>query len=236
MNKEIECFYNAFARGQQPELPELPVQYMDYAVWQRNLLEGKVTERQTQYWKEQLAGAPPCLPLMTDFPRPDVQTYNGKVHKFIIPEGMAGKIQTLASEEAITPFVFSLTAFAILLNRYTQADDIVIGSPVAGRTHKEVEDLMGLFINTLAIRVRLEGNPRIRELLQTVKKTVMGAVANQELPFEKLVEELQIERDLSYSPVFQAMFNFQSIEKTALQLAELEVSPFCAATIRQSLI
>ncbi|WP_341282110.1 amino acid adenylation domain-containing protein [Paenibacillus sp. FSL H8-0537] len=226
MNKEIECFYNAFARGQQPELPELPVQYMDYAVWQRNLLEGKVTERQTQYWKEQLAGAPPCLPLMTDFPRPDVQTYNGKVHKFIIPEGMAGKIQTLASEEAITPFVFSLTAFAILLNRYTQADDIVIGSPVAGRTHKEVEDLMGLFINTLAIRVRLEGNPRIRELLQTVKKTVMGAVANQELPFEKLVEELQIERDLSYSPVFQAMFNFQSIEKTALQLAELEVSPF----------
>ncbi|MGG4146716.1 amino acid adenylation domain-containing protein [Paenibacillus algorifonticola] len=226
MNKEIECFYNAFARGRQPELPELPVQYMDYAVWQRNLLEGKVTERQTQYWKEELAGAPPCLLLMTDFPRPDVQTYNGKVHKFIIPEGMAGKIQTLASEEAITPFVFSLTAFALLLNRYTQSDDIVIGSPVAGRTHKEVEDLMGLFINTLAIRVRLEGNPRIRELLQTVKKTVMGAVANQELPFEKLVEELQIERDLSYSPVFQVMFNFQSIEKTALQLAELEVSPF----------
>lgn len=226
INNEIEAFYNAFTAGKKLELPELPVQYMDYAVWQRNILEGKVTENQLKYWKETLAGAPPCLHLTTDFPRPEVQTYNGKIHKFKIPDVLADKIHRLSSEEAITPFVFSLTAFAILLYRYTRADDIVIGSPVAGRTHKEVEDLMGLFINTLAIRVNLSNNPHIGELLQNVKKTVMGAVANQELPFEKLVEELQVERNLSYSPVFQAMFNYQSMKKTALQLTDLEVSPF----------
>lgn len=226
LNQEIETLYNAFNKGEKPLLKEPPIQYMDYSIWQRKILEGDGVQSQLSYWKDTLKGAPPCLNLITDFPRPDVQTFNGEVYKFYIPSPLAEKIHQITSEETTTPFVFYLTAFAILLYRYSGMNDIVIGSPVAGRTRHEVEDLIGLFINTLALRIDLSDNPSIRRLIRRVKKIVSGAVVNQEMPFEKLLEELQVERNLSHSPVFQVMFNYQSIKKTVSKLDDLEVSPF----------
>ena len=226
IKKEIETLYNAFANGAKPAIKELPIQYLDYSAWQRKLLEGEIVEKQIGYWSEILKGAPPCLNLMTDFPRPEVQNYNGDVYKFNIPHSLAEQIQRVSSEESVTPFVLTLTAFAIMLYRYTGMDDIVIGSPVAGRTRRETEDLIGLFINTLALRIDLSNNPSIRELVQKIRQTVIGAVVNQDVPFEKLLEELQVQRNISYSPVFQVMFNYQSIEKSTFKLEGLEISPF----------
>jgi amino acid adenylation domain-containing protein len=226
IKNEIQVLYRNFKEGKKIELEELPIQYMDYAEWQRNKLKSEIFTKQIEYWKSNLKGIPPCINLISDFPRPEIQTYNGGIYKFNIPEKLAKQVQSISSEYSITPFIFSLTAFAILLYRYTNTQDIVIGSPIAGRTSKETENLIGLFINTIALRMDLSNNPSIKTLIQRARKVVAGAIVNQEVPFEKIVEELNIQRDLSYSPVFQVMFNYQTIKKSVLELPELEVSPY----------
>ncbi|HAN44425.1 MAG TPA: non-ribosomal peptide synthetase, partial [Ruminococcaceae bacterium] len=222
LDKEMEILYNHYAFGAPLELEPLPVQYLDYAAWQRKRLENTDNTAEIDYWKSALKGAPHCLKLPTDFPRPAVQTYNGATHKFYFPEDLSKSIKKACAQQAVTPFVFMLAAFAVLLSRYSGMNDIVIGSPVAGRMNKSVEKLIGLFINTIAIRIKLTEECSVGELLQRVKKVVGGAMAHQEYPFEKLVRELETPQNLSYTPVFQAMFNYQSIEKNVTQFSGMQ--------------
>ncbi|MCY1020604.1 non-ribosomal peptide synthase/polyketide synthase [Pyxidicoccus sp. MSG2] len=204
--REMSALYAAFVQGQPSPLPELPVQYADYAVWQRQWLVGEELERQLAYWKQQLAGAPPVLELPTDRPRPAVQTFRGTSLPLAFSRELSTGLKALAQREGVTPFMLVLTVFQVLLHRYSGQDDVSVGSPIAGRRLAELEGLAGFFVNSLVLRTRMEGNPSFRELLRQVRESTLGAYAHQDIPFEKLVEHFQPERNLSHSPLFQVWF------------------------------
>jgi len=203
--RELTQFYRAFAQGQAAALAELPVQYADYAVWQRKYLQGDVLSAELSYWKQQLADIP-TLQLPTDRPRPAVASLRGARLPLIIPTDIHHRLQALCKQQGITLFMALLAVFQMLLQRYTGQDDIVVGTPVAGRNRSELKDIIGFFVNTLVIRSDLSGNPTFLELLQRVHEVALSAYAHQDLPFEKLVEALNPQRDLSRNPLFQVTF------------------------------
>nr|WP_301542280.1 non-ribosomal peptide synthetase [Pyxidicoccus fallax] len=228
--RELAALYAAAVTGHPPQLPPLPVQYADYSVWQRDWLRGEVLEAQLDYWKQQLGGAPPVLELPTDRPRPAVQTFAGAEHSFTLPAELSQRLEALAREHQATLFMVLLTAWHTLLHRYSGQEDLVVGSPIAGRTHAPTEGLIGFFVNTLALRARLSGTDSFAGLLAQVRETTLGAYAHQEVPFEKLVEVLQPQRDLSRSPLFQVMFSVQNLPDTSWSLPGLELSPLEAVS------
>ncbi len=222
--EELNDFYAASLAGKVEAKPELSVQYADFACWQRQLLTGEVFETQLSYWKRQLKGVPAVLGLPTDRSRPAVQTFRGARESFVIPQNIAAELKSLSRHEGVTLFMMLLAAWQSLLHRYTGENDIVVGSPIAGRNSTESENLIGLFVNALALRTDLTGDPTFRELLGRVREVTLGAFANQDLPFEKLVEELQPQRNLSYNPIFQVVFALQNEPTPGLKLPGLDLS------------
>lgn len=218
LNRELAELYGAFVEGRAPELPELPIQFADYAVWQRDRLQGPPLEKLLSYWRDALADAPERLRLPTDHARPAVQAHRGS-HRYVSFDGALGAdIATLARSEGVTVFIVLLAAFDALLYRFTGQDDVLVGSPFAGRNESELEGLIGFFTNTLVLRNRMAGNPTFRELLARVRASTAGALAHQDLPFEKLVEILQVRRDPSFNPLFQVNFRAHAQERQLLQL------------------
>ncbi|HEX7239841.1 MAG TPA: condensation domain-containing protein, partial [Longimicrobiaceae bacterium] len=221
--RELSALYEAFARGEPSPLPELPVQYADFAVWQRERLSGEALEAQLGWWRERLAGAPPVLDLPTDRPRSAPPGVEAGTHRFLLSEETAAGVRALARAEGATPFMALLAAWQLLLGRYAGSEDVGVGTSVAGRGRKELEGLIGFFVNTLVLRVDLSGDPAVRELLGRVRETALGAFAHQDVPFERLVEELQPERSLLHSPLFQVMFSLNNLEGPGKRLGSLEV-------------
>ncbi|MEE3716406.1 amino acid adenylation domain-containing protein [Tumidithrix elongata RA019] len=222
---QLTQLYTAFLEGKTNPIPPFSIQYADYAVWQREWLSGEVLDTQLNYWKQQLAGANPLLELPTDRPRPALQTYRGASQTLTLPQNLCASIHQLCSKEGVTLYMILLTAFQILLYRYSQQEDIIVGSPIAGRNRAEVEGLIGFFVNTLVLRTDLSGNPSFQELLTRVRSVSLEAYAHQDLPFEKLVEELNPERSLSYTPLFQVMFALQNVPRQEAQMLGLTLSP-----------
>ncbi|HVG45250.1 MAG TPA: condensation domain-containing protein, partial [Longimicrobium sp.] len=227
--RELSALYAAYREGGESPLPELAVQYADYAVWQREQLAGEVLDRQLAYWKERLADAPALLELPTDHPRPAVQTYRGATVPVELSLELLERLQALARSEGATLYMTLLGAFQVLLGKYGGSEDIVVGSDIAGRTRREVEELIGFFVNTLVLRTDLSGDPSFREVLRRAREVTLGAYEHQEVPFERLVAELQPERSLSHSPLFQVMFTLQNAEGGGGALAGLSVSGAGAA-------
>ncbi|WP_116121188.1 non-ribosomal peptide synthetase, partial [Archangium gephyra] len=219
--REVAGLYEAFSKGKPSPLAELPVQYADYAAWQRQRLSGEVLEEQLGYWRKQLEGAPPALELPTDKPRPAVQTYRGEHRSFQWPRELQEAVKALAKKEGATPFMVLLAAFQVVLGRYAGQEDVSVGSAIANRTRAETEGLIGFFVNTLVLRTKLDGDATFRELLGQVREVTLGAYAHQEVPFEKLVEELRPERDLSRGPLFQVMFVLQNAPVNEVKLEGL---------------
>jgi amino acid adenylation domain-containing protein len=221
--RELGALYGAFSNGRPSPLAELPIQYADFAVWQRESLATATLDEQTAYWWDHLAGAPGTLDLPTDRPRPAKPTYQGGLHTFELSPATSTALRTLCQHEGISLFMGLLAAFQALLSRYSGQDDLVIGAPVSGRAGTETEGLIGFFVNTLALRADLSGDPTFRELLGRVRAATLGAYEHQELPFERLVEAIQPERDPSRHPIFQVMFALQS--PMALDLSGLSIQP-----------
>ncbi|HEX2078443.1 MAG TPA: condensation domain-containing protein, partial [Longimicrobium sp.] len=219
--RELSALYAAYREGRESPLPELGVQYADYAVWQREQLRGEVLERQISYWKKRLADAPALVELPTDRPRPAVQTFRGAHEQIELPGELLERLRTLGRSEGATLFMVVLSAFQVLLSKYSGSEDIVVGNPIAGRTRKEVAGLIGFFVNTLALRTDLSGDPSFREVLRRVREVTLGAFEHQVLPFEKLVAELQPDRSLSHSPLFQVSFALDDVEESGNGVAEL---------------
>jgi amino acid adenylation domain-containing protein len=222
--RELGALYQAQVEGREAQLPELAVQYGDYARWQRQALV-PVVQQQLEYWKQQLSGAPEVLALPTDKPRPAVQSYRGGRVAVQVPGVVAQALQALSRREGATLYMTLLASFQVLLARYASVKDVVVGTPVAGRTQANTESLVGLFVNTLVLRTQLSGAGSFREVLRRVKEVTLGAYAHQEVPFEKLVEVLQPRRDLSHAPLFQVMFALQNMPRQAPELAGLKLSP-----------
>jgi amino acid adenylation domain-containing protein len=224
--RELAALYEAFSTGTASPLPELSIQYADFALWQRQWLQGEVLEKQLAYWRQQLAGSPPLLELPTDRPRPVTQTYRGARQWLALPKALSDELRALSQREGVTLFMTLLAAFQILLFRYTGQEDIVVGSPIAGRTRVATEGLIGFFVNTLVLRTDLSGKPAFRQLLHRVREVASQAYAHQDLPFEKLVEELQPERNLSRSPLFQVFLNMLNLPDNRFELPGLAVERF----------
>jgi amino acid adenylation domain-containing protein len=222
--RELSSLYASFTRGEAPALPELPVQYADFAVWQREWLSGEVLETQLAYWKKQLAGAPSVLEIPTDRPRPAVERKRGAVESFTLPAGLLDGLKELSRREDSTLFITLLAALQVLLYRYSGQEDIVVGTPIANRNRAEVEGLIGFFVNTLALRTKVSGEISFRELLAKVRETALAAYAHQDLPFEKLVQELNPERSLSHTPLFQVMFQVANASAEELRFPGLRLS------------
>ena len=210
--RELSALYEGYREGREVQLPQLPVQYADYAVWQREWLSGEELQRQVRYWKEALAGAAPVLELPTDRVRPAVQSYRGTFHSRELPERLAGQLKELGRERGCTLFMVLMAAFDVLLSRWSGQEDVVVGTPIAGRQRSELEGLIGFFVNTLALRADVSGDPSFVDLLERVRQTALDAYGHQDLPFEKLVQELNPERDTSRSPIVQVMFSLNSEE------------------------
>ncbi|MBW4609142.1 MAG: amino acid adenylation domain-containing protein [Hassallia sp. WJT32-NPBG1] len=223
--QEVATLYEAFCQGQPSPLPELPIQYADFAVWQRQWLQGDVLKLQLTYWRQQLGGNLPVLQLPTDRPRPEVQTFQGATISFSLPQNLTEALKTVSRNADVTLFMTLLAAFKTLLYRYTGLEDILVGSAIANRNRHEIERLIGFFVNTLVLRTDLSGDPSFRELLLKVREITLQAYAHQDLPFEYLIEELQPERSLNYNPLFQVMFILQNASTQELHLPDLAVSP-----------
>jgi hypothetical protein len=227
--REVSTFYQAFSAGAGSPLGEPAIQYADFAIWQRQWLDGEVLEAQLSYWKKQLAGSPALLELPTDFMRPRLQTFQGASTSFVLPAELSAAVKTVASQHGVTLFMTLLAGFQSLLHRYTGQDDIVVGSPVANRHRRETEGLIGLFINLLILRTSLSANPTFKELLVRVREVMLGAQAHQDLPFELLVDALQPQRQTNYTPLFQVVFVLDHIPKNreeilaGLKLARFEI-------------
>ncbi len=227
--RELGAFYENALSGKPFQLPELPIQYADFAVWQREHIAGVYLDRQMSYWKQQLQDMPISLNLSTDRPRPPVQTYNGASSRFLLPLDLSGRLKTLSQKEGITLYMTMLTGFQLMLARYTGQDDVVVGTPIANRNRFELEGIIGLFANALVIRTRLAGDPTFRELLRRVKETALSAYAHEEIPFEQLVQELRPERSLSQSPLFQVLFSLRNTPNGEFRLGDLKVEFFGGA-------
>jgi len=223
--REMAVLYDAFCSDRPASLPELPIQYADFAHWQRHWLEGEVLETQLTYWKQQLLGAPPLLELPADHPRPPLQTFRGAHQSILLTRTVGDGLKALSRQEGATLFMTLLAAFTILLHGYTNQDDLVVGTPTANRNRLEIEGLIGFFVNTLVLRTDLSDNPSFRDLLRRVREVCLGAYAHQDLPFERLVEELHPARDLSRNPLFQVMFVLQNAPLQAVELPGLSLSP-----------
>jgi hypothetical protein len=223
--QEIATLYLAFAQGQPSPLPELPIQYADFAVWQRQWLEEEILTKQLLYWKKQLTGFTPLVKLPASRSRPSVQSYRGASYKFGLSKELTQGLNKLSHEENATLYMTLLAAFMTLLYRYSNQEDIVVGSPIANRDRIEFEDLIGLFLNTLVLRGDLSGNPSFRELILRVREITLAAYNHKDIPLEKLVQELGLERDLSYSPLFQVWFALQNLPKTVIELLDLTLKP-----------
>ncbi|MDZ4344077.1 MAG: condensation domain-containing protein, partial [Candidatus Binatia bacterium] len=224
LHRELSVLYQAFSHSQPSPLAELPIQYADYAVWQRQWLQGEVLEGQLSYWKKQLEGAPGVLNLPTDHPRLAVQSYRGARRSIELSKELSQGLKALSRKEGVTLFMTLLAAFQTLLYRYTRQEDVVVGSPIANRKRTEVEGLIGFFVNTLVLRTDLSGNPSFREVLHRVRKVALEAYEHQDLAFEKLVEELNPERSLSHSPLFQVMFVLQNAPAGHRELSGMTLS------------
>jgi amino acid adenylation domain-containing protein len=222
---EISSLYNAFANGSASPLNELQIQYADFSVWQRKWLQGRVLEEQLLYWKEQLQGAPELTELPADRHRSAVQSYRGAVIPIEVPSVDRNALAALTSANSATLFMGLLAAFQVLLFRYSGRSDVVVGSPIANRNRREIEGLIGFFVNTLAYRAVLSGNPGFRTLLDQVKETTLRAYAHQDLPFERVVEELHPDRNASYNPVFQVSIALQNAPIGELELRNLMLAP-----------
>ncbi len=229
--RELEVAYAAYRRNEAPALGELPIQYADYAVWQRNELQKERLERLLVYWRKQLAGLEP-LELPTDRPRPPRASYQGARHDFDVPRALVDQLRRLSRREGTTLNMTLLAAFQTLLARYSGQEDIAVGLPIAGRQHTELEPLIGFFVNTLVLRTDLSGQPTFRELLGRVRRVSLEAYDYQELPFEKLVEELNPERHLSRNPLFQVVFQLLEYAGDELALLDLEASPLASVSDR----
>ena len=227
MWRDLSAFYEAGLKGESAILDELPIQYADYAAWQREHLAGKALDRQISYWKEKMAGAPESIDLPTDRPRPPVQSFRGDQNIAVMPNELLARLKKLSQQEGATLFMTALAAFNVLLWKYARQDNIVVGSPIAGRVEREMENLVGFFVNTLVLHTDLSGKPTFRELLHRVRDTALGAYANQDVPFEKLVEELNPVRDRSRSPLFQVMLVLQNVNQgNRSVLGNVEASAF----------
>ena len=215
---ELTHAYSAYCQGIEPSLPALPIQYADFAIWQRQALTSQVHDRQLAYWRQQLSGAPTLLELPTDRPRPPVQRFRGAHYEFQLDADLTATLNQLAQRHDATLFMLLLAAFNVLLARYSRQEEIVVGTPIANRNRAEIEGLIGFFVNTLALRTRLDDNPSFIELLERVRQTTLDAYDHQDLPFERLVDELGLERTLSYSPLFQVGLVLQNAEMGAFVL------------------
>jgi amino acid adenylation domain-containing protein len=222
--QELAALYEAFSIGKPSPLPELSIQYADFAIWQREWLTGDRLQTQLNYWKKQLSGAPPLLELPADRPRPPAQTYRGATESLLIPKTLTEALKKLSRLENVTLFMTLLAAFKTLLYRYTGQADIPVGSPIANRNRAEIQGLIGFFVNTLVLRTDLSGTPTFRQLLARIREVSLEAYAHQNLPFEKLVEELQPERNLSYNPLFQVAFVLQAAPVAAESIAGLNLT------------
>ncbi len=222
--RELGSLYTALVTGQTPALPPLPIQYTDFACWQREWLQGEVLEKQLAYWRKQLQDLP-VLHLPADRPRPNVQTYRGATYPLQIPPTLTQALESLSQQSGISLFMTLLAAFQTLLYRYTGQEDIAIGSPIANRHRSELEGLIGFFVNSLVMRTDLSGNPTFRTLLERVRDVALEAYEHQDLPFEKLVEELDPDRDLSRNPLFQVAFALQNAPMQPLELPGLMLEP-----------
>jgi ribosomal protein S18 acetylase RimI-like enzyme len=224
---ELSRLYEAFAAGKPSPLPELPLQFADFAAWQRQWLTGPVLEKQITYWKEKLAGLPPSLDLPTDRRRPVLQklaNFRGERHYFVMPKALLGDLMSLSRQEGVTLFMTVLAAFKVLLRRYSGRPDIVVGSPIAGRNRPELESLIGCFSNTLVLRSDSSGDPTFKDHLRRIREMALGAFANEDVPFEKLVEELHPKRVLNRNPLFQVNFRLLTTPQPPMKLAGLKLS------------
>ncbi|MFT3764376.1 MAG: amino acid adenylation domain-containing protein [Minicystis sp.] len=228
--RELAALYEAFRAGRPSPLPELAIQYADFAAWQRAWLSGETLDRQLSYWKTQLAGAPAALELPTDRPRPPVLGTRGARRRFSLPPALGQALKELSRRENATLFMTLLAAFDVLLARWSGQDDIVIGTPAAGRTRPEIEPLIGFFVNTLVIRARIGEDASFLDLLARVREACLGAYAHQDVPFERLVADLAPERDLTRTPVFQVSFTVQDVAGEGLRLPSLSLSGVAAET------
>ena len=222
--EELVTLYEKFAQGKLSPLSELPLQYKDFVNWQRKCLSSERLQASLAYWKQKLQGELPVLNLPTDLPRPSVQTFKGDRAKLVLDSTLKQKLEDLSRQQEVTLFMTLLTAFKILLYRYTGQTDILVGSPIANRSKAAIEQLIGFFVNVLVLRTDLSGDLSFLDLLERVKSTALEAYVHQDLPFEKLVEELKLNRDLSYNPLFQVMFVIQNVPQPNLDLPDLSVS------------
>ncbi len=223
--REFTSLYRAFENGQPSPLEALPIQYADFALWQRQHITEEALSDTISYWKNNLAGTLPILSLPTDRPRPAIQSFAGATHNFRVSKTVTSQLQTISRQEKSTLFMSLLAAFNALLWRYTHQDDVIIGTPIANRRHPEVEGLIGFFVNTLALRIDLSGDPTFVELVRRVREVALGAYAHQDMPFEKLIEISAVDRDLSFSPIFQVMFVLQNAPWEAIELPNLTIEP-----------
>jgi amino acid adenylation domain-containing protein len=221
--KEVGALYEAYTRGAESPLAELPIQYADYAAWQRGWLQGEVLERQLSYWREQLKGAPPVLELPIDRARSSAHIPIGASHEFVLSSELVSSMKELGRQEDVTLFMVLLAGLQVLLHCHTGQDDIIVGSNIANRNRKETEELIGFFVNLLVLRTKLSRDTAFRELLRQVREVTLGAYAHQDVPFEKLIEELQPERALSRTPVVQVVCNFGVAQQSGLTLTGLEL-------------
>ena len=222
--REMLALYASHRAGKPSDLPELAIQYGDYAVWQHEWLNGPAARAQCIYWRERLEGAP-ALELASDHPRLPIPSFRGATHEFELPRDIVRKLERLSNEHGATPFMTLLAAWKALVHRYGGQTDLTVGTPVAGRHRPELEPIIGLFVNTLALRTSLAGNPTFRELLERVRDTAVGALAHQEFPFDRVVQELNPERDSSRTPIFQTLFAFQTAPLGSLACPGMSITP-----------
>ncbi|HYW08784.1 MAG TPA: condensation domain-containing protein, partial [Longimicrobium sp.] len=225
LSAELGALYEAFQAGRPSPLPPLPIQYADFAAWQRAELRGAELERQLAFWRAALDGAPPALELATDRPRPPAQSHRGRVLKSRVPAAVGDGMRALARREGATLFHVLLAGVRLLLGRWAGQDDVVIGTPVAGRTRRETEGLIGFFVNTLPLRGDLSGDPAFAELVRRERERSIAAFDHQELPFERMVEELRASRDAGRNPLFQVVAALQNARMDATRLAGVEIAP-----------
>lgn len=223
--RELSEIYGALVTGREPELPELPIQYADFAVWQRDHLTGDRLDKLVTYWRGELDGAPPVLRLPADGARRSPQRHEGRHRPVSLSGELIAPLNELARSVGATGYMTLLAAFAVLLYRISGQDDVVIGTPIANRGRTELEDIVGFFSNTLALRIRLAGNPTFREVGSRTRETAVNGYAHQELPFERVVEDLNVVRDPSYNPIFQVNFRAQTEERPQLRLAGVTAEP-----------
>jgi acyl carrier protein len=223
--RELAALYEAFAAGRPSPLTELDRQYADYAYWQRQWLQGDVLAAQLAYWERHLKGAPPLLEVPTDRPRPPLRSLAGEQQMIVIEAEIYDALRALSRQEGATLFMTMLAAFQVLLYRHTGQDDICTGTPIAGRNRIETEGLIGFFVNTLVLRTDLSGDPTFKELIARVREATLGALAHQDLPFEKIVEHLQPARSASYTPLFQVMFAVENVPEASIEVPGLTMTP-----------